>query len=181
MATKVYLVFTSVGVWRAKERQANDQYATSLKRTSTGNGYQGITTGTAEDGLSILSLEPSSPGPARLTAGVLLLSLSFGGVRFGGLALDLDSISCAGLSFAFAFLLEDDLADAGRDVRFGGLGLSLSFSFDRVRLGGLVLGPVCCMDDDPELVFVLLIGGERADIDDLEFDREGGGETAVQM
>lgn len=110
---------------------------------------------------------------------MLLLSLSLGGVRFGGLELDLDSISCAGLLFAFGFLLEDDLADAGRDVRFGGLGLSLSFSFDRVRLGGLGLGPVCCMDVEPGSIFVLLIGGERADIDDLEFEREGGGVGAT--
>lgn len=121
------------------------------------------------------SLECGLLSPARSPAGVLLLSLSFGGVRLGEVVLDIDSIFCAEPFCAFP---GDDFAGADRDARFGGLELSLSFSFDGVRLGGLDLDPVGCLAGKPE-VFVTRMGDGRADAEAAEFERDGGGVGAA--
>ena len=111
--------------------------------------------------------------------GVLLLSLSFGGVRFGGLALDLDSVSCAEFLSAFGPFLGDDLTVSDRDVSFCGLKLFLSFNFDGVRSEDLDSGSVCRLDVQPELVFVPLMGDGRAEAETFEFERDGGGVGAA--
>lgn len=110
---------------------------------------------------------------------MLLLSLSFGGVRLGGLALNLDSVFCAEPLPVLGAFLGVDLADSHRDVRFGGLKLSLSFSFDGVRLRGLDLGSVCCLDVEPELVFVPLMGDGQDKAETVEFERDGDGVGAA--
>lgn len=77
---------------------------------------------------------------------MLLLSLSFGGVRFGGLTVESNSTFCAEPLPVLETFLGDDLALADRDVRFGGLDFPLSFSFGDVRFGGLDLHPIGCFD-----------------------------------
>lgn len=120
---------------------------------------------------------------ARLTAGVLFLSLSLddSGVRSRGLAFDLDPVFRAEASSVWGPSVGGGFvdADALRDVPFGGLGLPLSFSLAGVRLRGLGLGSVCCFVGEPELLLVPLVGDELVDIEVVEFERDGGGVGAA--
>lgn len=97
----------------------------------------------------------------------------------GGLSLDLNTVFFAELIFASGAFLGDDLADADGDARFGGLRLSLSFSFDGVSMGGFDLDSIGCFDVELELVFVPCTGDGRADATAVEFEREGGGVGAA--
>lgn len=106
---------------------------------------------------------------------MLFLSLSFDGVRLGGLTFEPDSDFGEEPLSTFESLLGDGSTDEDRDVRFGGLMLSLSFNFDDDRLGGLGRDSVCCLGVEPEVFLLPLFGDERADTEVVEFEREGAG------
>lgn len=121
---------------------------------------------------------------ARSVVGVLLFSLSFGGVLFCGLAqpLSLELSFFLGLASPLTRTPGDERGeDDGDGVdAFMGLRLSLSFNFEGVFFLGLDLDDDCAVRwplSGLLAVGVLPPGVEEA----VEFDREGGGVRAAHL
>lgn len=118
------------------------------------------------------------PSLVRSADGMLLLSLSFGGVLLDGLAQALGFGPCLFMGSVWPLTCRsgNERAEAGVDGIFAGLRLSLSLSLEGVRLFGLASGDGCvvtCCPEPDAFAGDVLPGFEKLLV--VELEREGDG------